>query len=186
MVPAVTGTCTPHASLVSASSAMIASTGLISYSLNLFTEDDDYEIFVLLVFLQALGHYTEKINDFSVFPSQAREGRAGHLLHVHRLVMYNLCLEGRKVFISEQNLYSRAQLNQHLETCDSEVDGTENERGGFMGHPMSDFCKTSFNVETEYMSYTPKYPGQYKYYKNYDNRCWVWFHYGGKPSPMNP
>ncbi|XP_039027455.1 E3 ubiquitin-protein ligase hel2-like isoform X1 [Hibiscus syriacus] len=187
---------------------------------------------------KALGDYTEKIKNFSVFPSQAREGRAGsywyhedtrsffddvdhyrvikamcrlscnvcdkmeedqsrdgvkrrgkfrniehlkgHLFHMHRLVMCSLCLEGRKVFISEQNLYSRAQLNQHLKTGDSEVDGTENERAGFMGHPMCEFCKTSFYGETELYSHMStehytchicqrQHPGQYNYYKNYDN-----------------
>ncbi|MBA0589819.1 hypothetical protein Gorai_018546, partial [Gossypium raimondii] len=68
----------------------------------------------------------------------------GHLFHQHRLVMCSLCLEGRKVFICEQKLYTRAQLNQHINTGDSEVDGTESERGGFMGHPMCEFCKSPF------------------------------------------
>ncbi|GJN35677.1 hypothetical protein PR202_gb24473 [Eleusine coracana subsp. coracana] len=49
----------------------------------------------------------------------------GHLYHQHRLYMCNLCLEGRKVFICEQKLYLRQQLNQHMKTGDSEVDGSE-------------------------------------------------------------
>ncbi|KAK8639621.1 hypothetical protein V6N13_137994 [Hibiscus sabdariffa] len=155
------------------------------------TESND--IFVT----EALGDYTWKINDFSVFPSQVREGRTGsywyhedtqaffddddhykvikamcrlscnvcdqsqdgvkrrgnfrniehlkgHLFHMHRLAMCSLCLEGRRVFISEQKLYSRAQLNRHTNTGDSEVDGTESERGGFMGHPKCVFCKIPF------------------------------------------
>ncbi|MBA0592535.1 hypothetical protein Gorai_009515 [Gossypium raimondii] len=45
----------------------------------------------------------------------------GHLFHKHRLVMCSLCLEGRKVFICEQKLYTRAQLHQHINTGDSEI-----------------------------------------------------------------
>ncbi|KAI3805871.1 hypothetical protein L1987_21758 [Smallanthus sonchifolius] len=60
----------------------------------------------------------------------------GHLFHQHKLIICSLCLEGRKVFICEQKLYSKAQLKQHISTGDSEVDGTESERGGFQGHPL--------------------------------------------------
>ncbi|KAL8150343.1 hypothetical protein V2J09_020151 [Rumex salicifolius] len=82
-----------------------------------------------LVFItKALGDYTRTI-DFSSLPVDVREGQ---------------------VFISEQKLYTKAQLNQHISTGDSEVDGTESERGGFMGHPTQN-------------------PGQFEYYKNYDD-----------------
>ncbi|MBA0802474.1 hypothetical protein Gohar_012759, partial [Gossypium harknessii] len=127
---------------------------------------------------KALGDYTRMINDFSLLPTEVREGRVGsywyhedthaffddvdhyrmikamcrlscsvcdkieeqsnagikrrgkvrnieqlkgHLFHQHRLVMCSLCLEGRKVFICEQKLYTRAQLNQHINTGDSEI-----------------------------------------------------------------
>ncbi|XP_022757749.1 E3 ubiquitin-protein ligase ZNF598-like isoform X2 [Durio zibethinus] len=186
---------------------------------------------------KALGDYTRMINDFSVLPSEVREGRVGsywyhedtqaffddvdhyrmikamcrlscsvcdqmeeqsndgvkrrgkfrnieqlkgHLFHRHRLVMCSLCLEGRKVFICEQKLYTRAQLNQHISTGDSEVDGTESERGGFMGHPMCEFCKTPFYGDNELYSHMStehytchicqrQHPGQYEYYKNYND-----------------
>ncbi|XP_057484060.1 uncharacterized protein LOC130770592 [Actinidia eriantha] len=186
---------------------------------------------------KALGDYTRMINDFSLLPSELREGRVGscwyhedtqaffddldhykmikamcrlscsvcdkmeehpndgpkrrakfrnieqlkgHLFHQHRLLMCSLCLEGRKVFICEQKLYSRAQLNQHINTGDSEVDGTESERGGFMGHPVCEFCRTPFYGDNELYSHmsTEHYtchlcqrlhPGQYEYYKNYDD-----------------
>ena len=52
--------------------------------------------------------------------------------------------ERRKVFIYEQKLYTRAQLNRHINTLDLEMDGTKSEGGGFMGHPMCDFYKTPF------------------------------------------
>ncbi|XP_031497204.1 E3 ubiquitin-protein ligase HEL2 [Nymphaea colorata] len=103
-----------------------------------------------------------------------------HLFHRHKTFMCDLCLEGRKVFICEQKLYSRAQLNQHMSTGDSEVDGSESDRGGFSGHPMCDFCRKRFYGDNElylHMStehYTchicqRMHPGQYDYYKNYDD-----------------
>lgn len=58
-----------------------------------------------------------------------------------------------QVFICEQKLYSRAQLKQHISTGDSEVDGSESERGGFMGHPMCEFCRSPFYGENELYSH---------------------------------
>ncbi|KAI3679117.1 hypothetical protein L6452_38426 [Arctium lappa] len=191
----------------------------------------------LIFVTKALGDYTKMINDFSVFPSEDKEGRSGsywyhedtqayfddldqykmvkamcrlscsvcdkveetnsnsskrrakfrnidqlkgHLFHQHRLLMCSLCLEGRKVFICEQKLYSRAQLKQHINTGDSEVDGTESERGGFKGHPLCEFCRSPFYGDNELYTHmsTEHYtchicqrqnPGQYEYYKNYDD-----------------
>uniref|UniRef100_A0A0E0C006 RING-type domain-containing protein n=1 Tax=Oryza meridionalis TaxID=40149 RepID=A0A0E0C006_9ORYZ len=74
----------------------------------------------------------------------------GHLLDRHGLYMCDLCLEGRKVFICEQKLYTMSQLNQHIKSGDSEVDGSEVERRGFGGHPM-------------------QHSGQYDYFRNYDD-----------------
>ncbi|XP_014495992.1 E3 ubiquitin-protein ligase ZNF598 [Vigna radiata var. radiata] len=104
----------------------------------------------------------------------------GHIFHRHKLHMCSLCLEGRKVFICEQKLYTRAQLNQHISTGDSEVDGSESERGGFMGHPICEYCRTRFYGDNElyvHMStehYTchicqRQHTGQYDYFKNYDD-----------------
>ncbi|ONL94492.1 RING/U-box superfamily protein [Zea mays] len=113
----------------------------------------------------------------------------GHLFHVHRLHMCNLCLEGRKipsfymyssVFICEQKLYSRSQLAQHIKTGDSEVDGSEVERNGFAGHPLCEFCKSSFYGDNEiYMHMSREHyschicqrqhPEQYDYFRNYDD-----------------
>ncbi|XP_028771003.1 E3 ubiquitin-protein ligase hel2 [Neltuma alba] len=186
---------------------------------------------------KALGDFTRMINNFSVLPSDAREGKVGsywyhedtnaffddvdhykmikamcklscsvcdnmeeqapdaskrrarfrnieqlkgHLFRYHRLLMCSLCLEGRKVFICEQKLYTRAQLNQHISTGDSEVDGSESERGGFMGHPMCEFCRTPFYGDNELYTHMStehftchicqrQHPGQYEYYKNYDD-----------------
>lgn len=186
---------------------------------------------------KALGDYTRMINDFSVLPSESRDGKVGpywyhedtqaffddldhykmikamcrlscgvcdnmdeqpndgsrrrqqfrnieqlksHLFHRHKLIMCSLCLEGRKVFICEQKLYTRAQLNQHIKTGDSEVDGSESERGGFSGHPSCKFCRTHFYGDNELYSHMStehytchicqrQHPGQYEYFKNYDD-----------------
>ncbi|KAF8667754.1 hypothetical protein HU200_052664 [Digitaria exilis] len=104
----------------------------------------------------------------------------GHLFHVHRLHMCNLCLEGRKVFICEQKLYSRSQLTQHMKTGDSDVDGSELERSGFAGHPMCEFCKSSFYGDNELYTHMSRehyschicqrqHPGLYDYFRNYDD-----------------
>ncbi|XP_020575748.1 LOW QUALITY PROTEIN: zinc finger protein 598-like [Phalaenopsis equestris] len=103
-----------------------------------------------------------------------------HLYHQHKMFMCNLCMEGRKIFISEQKLYSRSQLRQHISTGGSEVDGSESERGGFTGHPMCEFCKNPFYGDTElYMHMSREHftchicqrqhPGQYDYYRNYED-----------------
>ncbi|MFS7976327.1 putative transcription factor interactor and regulator C2H2 family [Helianthus anomalus] len=185
---------------------------------------------------KALGDYTKTISDFSVFPSENKEGRfgtymyhedtqsyfddldhynmiramcrlscsvcdktednsgnkskrkakfrdinqlKGHLFHQHKLIMCSLCLEGRKVFICEQKLYSKAQLEQHVHTGDSEVDGTESERGGFQGHPLCEFCRTPFYGDNELYTHMNtehfkchicqrRNPGKYEYFKSYD------------------
>ncbi|XP_010506735.1 PREDICTED: E3 ubiquitin-protein ligase hel2-like [Camelina sativa] len=103
-----------------------------------------------------------------------------HLNHQHKLHMCSLCLVGRKVFICEQKLFTKAQLNQHISSGDSEVDGNESERGGFTGHPMCEFCKRPFYGDNELYTHMSREhytchicqrlkPGQYEYYGNYDN-----------------
>ncbi|XP_058000580.1 uncharacterized protein LOC110631555 isoform X2 [Hevea brasiliensis] len=103
-----------------------------------------------------------------------------HLFHQHRLFMCSLCLEGRKIFISEQKLYNRAQLNQHVKTGDSVVDGSESERGGFMGHPMCEFCQNPsygdnelyLHMSTEHFTChicQKQHPGRYEYFNDYDD-----------------
>lgn len=103
-----------------------------------------------------------------------------HLSQSHKLIMCELCLQGRKVFVCEQNLFSRSQLDRHSEKGDSEVDGTEEERGGFTGHPMCEFCRKRFYGEHElYQHMTQEHytchiclrarPGHFEYYRNYDD-----------------
>ncbi|KAJ4956912.1 hypothetical protein NE237_013695 [Protea cynaroides] len=128
----------------------------------------------------------DKMGDRANDGSQGRgkfrniEQLKSHLYHQHRLFMCSLCLEGRKIFICEQKLYTRSQLNQHINTGNSEVDGSESERGGFMGHPKCEFCKSPFYGDNELYSHMStehftchicqrRHPGQYDYYKNYDD-----------------
>ncbi|WCJ26858.1 zinc ion binding nucleic acid binding [Euphorbia peplus] len=103
-----------------------------------------------------------------------------HLFHQHKLFMCSLCLEGRKIFISEQKLYNRAQLSQHVKTGDSVVDGSESERGGFTGHPMCEFCQNPFygdnelylHMSTEHFTChicQRQHPGKYEYHDDYDD-----------------
>ncbi|KAL5228391.1 hypothetical protein ABZP36_016656, partial [Zizania latifolia] len=80
----------------------------------------------------------------------------GHLFNRHGLYMCDLCLEGRKVFISEQKLYTTSQLNQHIKTGNSDVDGSEVERCGFEGHPMCEFCKSLFYEDNELEIHMPR------------------------------
>lgn len=103
-----------------------------------------------------------------------------HLFQQHELFLCSLCLEYKKVFISEQKLYSRVQLRQHTRYGDTEVDGSKNERCGFSGHPLCEFCQKPFYGDNElyfHMSvehYTCHIcqrlnSNQYEYYKDYND-----------------
>ncbi|KAJ6928521.1 hypothetical protein NC652_012592 [Populus alba x Populus x berolinensis] len=85
-----------------------------------------------------------------------------------------------KIFTSEQKLYNRAQLTQHVRTGDSVVDGSESERGGFTRHPICEFCQNPFygdnelylHMSTEHFTchICPRqHPEQYEYFNSYDN-----------------
>ncbi|XP_024531658.1 E3 ubiquitin-protein ligase ZNF598 isoform X2 [Selaginella moellendorffii] len=103
-----------------------------------------------------------------------------HIFSAHRLIMCSLCLEGRKVFIQDQKLYTKPQLERHSSRGDSVVDGNEEERGGFTGHPMCAFCTRRFYSDNElYHHMSTEHftchlcqrlrPGQFDYYENYDD-----------------
>lgn len=149
-----------------------------------FDDIDQYKMIKAMCRLSCI--VCDKINEQRKEGSKRRaefkniEQLRSHLFHLHRLFMCRLCLEGRKIFICEQKLYDKSQLNQHIKTGDSEVDGSENERGGFMGHPNCEFCQNPFYGENElylHMStehYTchicqRRHPGQYEYFKDYDD-----------------
>ena len=97
-----------------------------------------------------------------------------HLKDVHSKFMCDVCLEGRKVFPSEQVLYSRSDLARHYKRGDTEGPMKE---AGFKGHPSCHFCKKHFYSDQELYSHMQTKhmqcfickrarPGEYVYYKN--------------------
>ena len=66
-----------------------------------------------------------------------------------KILLFSDITNVNQIFISEQKLYNKAQLNQHVKTGDSVVDGSESERGGFMGHPTCEFCQNPFYGDNE-------------------------------------
>jgi hypothetical protein len=57
-----------------------------------------------------------------------------HLKVEHGLVLCQLCVEGKRDFVSNLPRFTPSQLNNHL----ARGDGTES---GFKGHPLCNFCK---------------------------------------------
>ncbi|KAI5071584.1 hypothetical protein GOP47_0013835 [Adiantum capillus-veneris] len=103
-----------------------------------------------------------------------------HLFNAHKVHMCGLCLEGRKVFICEQKLYSKKQLDRHLQNGNSDIDLNDEDRGWFNGHPLCNFCHSRFYGDNElYQHMSTEHftchicqrlrPGQYDYYRNYDD-----------------
>ncbi|VVB03580.1 unnamed protein product [Arabis nemorensis] len=72
-----------------------------------------------------------------------------HLYERHRLYMCTACLVYCSRFVGEQKLFTKAQLNQHIRTGDSEADGSVIERAGFTGHPKCELCRNPFYGDEE-------------------------------------
>ncbi|KFK37469.1 hypothetical protein AALP_AA4G260900 [Arabis alpina] len=72
-----------------------------------------------------------------------------HLYEKHRLYMCIACLVYGSQFVSEHKLFTKAQLNQHIRTGDSEADGNVIERAGFTGHPKCELCRNPFYGDEE-------------------------------------
>jgi hypothetical protein len=64
-----------------------------------------------------------------------------HVLDVHGLQYCSICLENKKVFIEELELFTKEQLKKH--------NNKGNPHEGFMGHPRCDFCFSRFYSTTE-------------------------------------
>lgn len=88
----------------------------------------------------------------------------------------NICLEGRKVFLSEQLIYSKNELERHMRRGDEE--GPMSNFSGFKGHPECRFCRRRFYGENEiyhHMHSTHEEcfickradPGSHVYYRDY-------------------
>ncbi|DBA77810.1 hypothetical protein WJX77_007039 [Trebouxia sp. C0004] len=87
----------------------------------------------------------------------------------------DVCLEGRKVFVSEQVLYSKQQLNSHKQHGDREGPLAES---GFTGHCHCKFCHKWFYGENELWKHMAEKhescfvckrsnPDRHVYYKDY-------------------
>ncbi|KAF8068299.1 GLG1 [Scenedesmus sp. PABB004] len=97
---------------------------------------DDQEHFKAV---KALCSYTHPMLPGATFGSMAALKRK--LGDAHKLHFCDLCVKGRKVFISEQVLYSRPDLERHMRTGD---DAGPMAESGFKGHPLCRFCRTRF------------------------------------------
>ncbi|GBF91964.1 hypothetical protein Rsub_04688 [Raphidocelis subcapitata] len=92
-----------------------------------------------------------------------------------KLHFCDLCLTGRKVFISEQVLYSRRDLDRHNRTGD---DAGPLAEAGFKGHPPCHFCRTRFFDSNELYTHMERShehcflcrraaPSKYVYFRDY-------------------
>lgn len=65
----------------------------------------------------------------------------------HNAEFCSICLEGRKVFVGEQVVYTKQQLLRHMKQGDD--DGPMARAVGFKGHPLCNYCNTRFYGENE-------------------------------------
>ncbi|GLE10816.1 hypothetical protein PINS_up023067 [Pythium insidiosum] len=71
-----------------------------------------------------------------------------HLQDVHQQQYCGICLEHKKVFLQEQELFTKEQLKAHA--------AKGNPREGFAGHPRCDFCFSRFYSNTELFDHLHK------------------------------
>jgi hypothetical protein len=94
--------------------------------------------------IQSLCSLTHPMADGKVFSSL--KGLQAHVQKLHNRLFCNVCLEGRKVFISEQLTYDKQGLEHHMRLGDEEGPLAES---GFKGHPECRFCHRRFYGDTE-------------------------------------
>ena len=98
--------------------------------------------------LRALCSYTHpELSASDASPQQfrgLRDLRAA--LEAKGLHFCACCLEGRKVFISEQVAYSKTDLSRHMARGDESGPMAD---AGFRGHPMCKFCSKRFYSDQE-------------------------------------
>ena len=112
-----------------------------------------------------------------------------HLREKHQLHHCDTCVEGRKVFVSQQLLYTRAQLDRHNHGAAGEVDEP---LGSFAGHPACKFCggKRFYDEGALYHHMQSAHetchlcrrahPDKFVYFRNYDE---LEAHYAAKHHP---
>jgi hypothetical protein len=70
-----------------------------------------------------------------------------HLKDKHDLVMCNLCLKHRPLFISEQTLFKPSQLKKHMTAPPPGYGDKKSDQTG--GHPLCKFCNEYFYDTTD-------------------------------------
>lgn len=75
-----------------------------------------------------------------------------HLRSAHKQVLCSVCLVGRRVFVSQQALYSRASLERHLRSGQPDAANALG-AAGFAGHPRCGFCCSHFYGDGELYSH---------------------------------
>ena len=97
-----------------------------------------------------------------------------HLKDEHGLYFCDVCLDGRKVFVQEQVLYTKSELARHKKKGDTKGVMAE---AGFKGHPRCQFCNKHFYSDQELYAHMQsrhlqcflcrrERPSDYVYYKN--------------------
>jgi len=80
-----------------------------------------------------------------IFPSM--RALKAHFAQTQKRQFCDICLGGRKVFVSEQQVYTRAELERHMRQGDAA--GPMALQSGFRGHPECHFCKKRYYGENE-------------------------------------
>ena len=122
--------------------------------------------------LQGLCSFTHPLaGSFSSLKALKQE-----LKRRHNAEFCSICLEGRKVFISEQVVYNKQQLQRHMKQGDD--DGPMARAVGFKGHPLCHFCNTRYYGDNEQFEHMTRVheecfickrrsPHKHVYYENY-------------------
>jgi len=124
--------------------------------------------------IKALCSFTHPMAGHSrAFPSL--RALSSHLQQTHKRQFCDICLDGRKVFVAEQQIYTKQELERHMRQGDEEGPMAES---GFKGHPECRFCRKRFFGETElyhHMHATHEecflckraHPNRHVYYRDY-------------------
>jgi E3 ubiquitin-protein ligase ZNF598 len=124
--------------------------------------------------ISALCSFTHPKAGSKTFPSL--KSLRNFIQKEHQLQFCDVCLEHRKVFISEQELYSKSSLERHLRQGDTKGSLAATT---FKGHPFCKWCKAYYYGENEIYQHMHSsheecflcrraYPGKYEYYRDYN------------------
>ena len=117
--------------------------------------------------------------DASAVPQhQSVKALKAHLREKHGKFFCEVCLEGRKVFLSEQLLYTRTQLDKHRYGASADVDNAFGQ-AGFKGHPSCKYCRKFFYDEGQLYTHMQtahetchicrrQCPDKHVYYRDYE------------------